>query len=195
MKTRLLLYTIHISLLPAGAAFMILMMRNDKTAVNVIAFLVCLLQALVIINCKKVMQLFIAPDTEVLKEMNVSYVPTAYEPGRFQIDTRISSIAIWLTLATPILTRIAISFPENVIIASTGTAGYSIPMPNFNLLVIALCTFLIGVIAFPFWFEMARAAAIYAEGSDGKRYLMRGFAESLDETGGFKRYIKACRDH
>ena len=195
MKSRILLYTFHISMLPAGGAFMILVMRDDRTAVDVIVFLVCLLQAAVIMNCKKVMQLFIAPDTEVLQEMNIRYVPIAYEPGRFQIDTKISSAAIWLTLLAPICTRLAISFPETVTVAVAGTAGYSIPMPNFTLLIISICGLLLGLLAFPFWFEMARASAIYAEGSDKKRYLMMGFADSLDECDGFKKYLKACRNH
>ena len=119
--------------------------------------------------------------------MKIPGVPVAYEPGRFRIDARFSSAAVWLSLLSPVLVRAAVLHPEQI------TAS---PVPNISLLLCAFCTLLLGVLALPFWFDSSQAAVIYAEGSERKRYLLMGFAGRLENRrDSCKTYLSMCRSH
>ena len=192
MKTRVLRYTLCIAALPVGSIFLILHFRGRPLLTGALLLLTAVFQLPVIQSCKRAMRPFICPDAAVLLELGVDYLPAAYEPGRFGLDARISSGAMWLSLGAPALIWLGTLLPPPPI-ARTMAEMPGTPV-LFYLVVAAVLLLFFGTLAFPYWFETSRAAAIYAEGSDRKRYLLCGFAEKLQHQSCLVQdYLHRCK--
>lgn len=189
MNARLLRCSLFVLVIPVSAALLMLGAGPDGRFTGILLLAALLLQLPVIRYCKNQMDPFIHPDTRILSHMGVAYVPMPYQPGRFRVDVRVCSAGLWLTSAAPVLVWLAQKLPRPLsMMRSVG------PVPNSNLLLFAAFSILFGGLMFPFWFALSRAAALYAEGSDKKRYLLRGFVDVLENQNGASRtYLSACR--
>ena len=193
MNTRLLHYTIGMAVLPLGGALLLFGLRESAGAMLLVVLLTSVLQIPVILVSRAAMRVLIMPDFRALREIGVEYVPAAYEPGRFRVDARVCDAAMWVTALVPFFTWMAIRCPSEVVVPVLNFATYTAPSGNWMLLaLLALC---VGVAAYPSWMELSRAAVMYAEGSEQKRYLIRGFEDWLEQSGGLQAYLKACRSH
>ena len=192
MNTRVFTCAAVMGSLPLGGMILILMFKNSSFAINLILLIVTLLQLPMINLCRRALKPFICPDAELLTDMGIEYVPAAFEPGRYKIDSRVSSVAMWLGLLGPFFTWLAVLFPREVCVTVLNFASYT--APSMNLLAFAFVTFIIGTLSLPFWFEASRAAAIYSEGSERKRYLLRGFADSIQKNTGVRAFLKAKKN-
>ena len=191
MNARLLRCTIGMTVLPFSGVMLILAFQHDSAAVNLVLILATLIQLPVVLLCKRAIKPFIRPDAELLTRIGVASVPAAYEPGKFKIDARIASVALWISLIAPFLAWLAIHFPQEVTVSVLNFATYV--TPSMSLLVPSLMFVLVGAFALPFWFQTSRANAMYSEGSERKRYLLRGFVDRLEQTGSVQEYISAYK--
>ena len=186
MNARLLRFTLQVAVCPILGVVLILANHDHPTTVNLVLILASLLQLSVLLISKKAMQPFIHPDIDVLTQMGVEYVPAPFEPGRFKTDTKVASVCMWLSLLGPAFMWLALRNYETVTV--TVLNFYTYEAPSINLLSLGFVSLLLGILAFPFWVQMARASAMYAEGSDRKRYLMRGFFDRLELYGSVEQY-------
>ena len=192
MNARVFRCAVSMAILPLSGMLFILMFKHNSEAINLILLLVSLLQLPMIFLCKRALRPFIKPDAELLSRMGIEYVPAAFEPGRYQTDSKVSSILIWLSMFAPLFTWLAVHHPKEVCVTVLNFATYT--APSMNLLAFSVFCFIIGTLSLPFWFEASRAAAIYAEGSERKRYLLMGFAESIKKSSGVKSFLKAEKE-
>ena len=191
MNAKLIRYTLYMTLLPISGVLWAIALRDDSTSAMLMLALFAALQLSVLLLCKRSLMPFIHPDTAVLNKMGVQYVPIVYQPGRFKADTQVCAVLTHLSLLPPVLVWLACRSPEAVHVAGVDALTYT--APNMNLMLAALFALLFGVLTFPIWFHAARAAAIYNTGSEKKRYLMRGFADTLEVRGGVAAYQQACK--
>lgn len=189
MNARLIQYTLLASVCPASGVVLILAYHNDPNVINLVLILATLLQLPMMLLCQRAMLPYIHPDIDVLTKLGVSYVPAPFEPGRYKIDSRVSAAARWLSMLGPLFIWLALRYPETVTVLNF----YTYTAPSINLLALGFVSLLLGIVAFPFWVQMARASAMYAMGSDRKRYLMRGLFDYLDSFGGVMAYENARR--
>ena len=189
MNARLLRCSLFVLILPIGTTLWMLDAPPDGGRTLLVLLAALGLQLLVLRWCKKQMEPFIHPDPRLLRHLGVSCVPMAYQPGRFRADVRVCSVGLWLSSAAPVFTWLAFQLPRpHDMMRSLG------PLPNADLLLFAAFAILFGGLVFPFWFAVSRAAALYAEGSDQKRYLQRGFLDVLEnQRGAGRTYLAACR--
>ena len=191
MRKRLWGCTAALAVLPFAGMVGMLIFKESGLMVGLIMAASMILQMPVILVCKKVVEPFICPDADLLSGMGVEYVPAAYEPGKFSMDSRISSAAIWLGMAAPLLGALAIRFPREVTV--TVLNFYTYTAPSMDLLIPAFLLVFVGALALPFWFEVTRANAVFSEGSERKRYLLRGFADKLEEEDGSRSFLAVYR--
>ena len=191
MNAKLLRYTIYLTLLPvSGVLWAVALRYNINTAVPILCLLAAL-QLSVLLLCKRSLMNFVHPDTAVLSKMGIPCVPVAYQPGRCKVEARVCSVTMYLSLLPPILIWLACQYPEVIHVGGLDALSYT--SPNMALMMLALFAVFAGVLSFPVWFQAARAAAIFAEGSDKKRYLMRGFVDHLDNQGSISAYLDGCK--
>ena len=191
MNAKLFRYTIYLTLLPvSGVLWAVALRYNINTAVPMLCLLAAL-QLSVLLLCKRSLMNFVHPDTAVLSKMGIPCVPVAYQPGRCKVEARVCSVTMYLSLLPPALIWLACQFPETIDVGGLHVFTYA--TPNLALMASALVLLAVGVLSFPVWFQAARAAAIFAEGSDKKRYLMRGFVDHLDKHGSISAYLDGCK--
>lgn len=191
MNAKLLRYTIYTTVLPVSGVLWAVVLKDDGGRALACLSLLAALQLTLLMLCRRSLDSIIHPDTAVLQKMGVEYVPIAYQPGRFKADARVSFALNYLSLLPPALIWLACQFPERTEVSVV--PGLSYTSPNMALMMAALFTLLIGAAALPFWFHAARAAVIYNTGSEQKRYLLRGFADLLEQREGLYVYQNACK--
>ena len=189
MNAKLFRYTLYMTLMSVSGVLWAVALRQNSQAALSILFLLAGLQLSVLLMCKRSLINVILPDLNVLKKMGVPYVPIAYQPGRYRIDARVCGVATHLVLLPPVLMWLACQFPQTIEIGGLEVLSYT--APNMNLMLASFITLAIGSLALPTWFHATRAAVIYAEGSEKKRYLYRGFVDVLDRRGGLALYQDA----
>ena len=145
-----------------------------------IILVVCgtLLQIMIVFLCKRSMKSIVKPDLEMMISSGVERMPAPYEPGRFDIDFRISSFTAMLGVLAPILAYMAYIFKKKVS-ASVLQLIISEP-PNISFIFLSLAAMIIGALSLVMWVMAGQAKTIANEGSENKRYLYRGYAEKMD---------------
>ena len=192
MNARMMRWTALLAALPFTGVVLILVLQNNPVMMTLTMLMTMLLQIPMMALCKRAVRPFIRPNADVLAELGVSYVPAAYEPGRCHKDARVSEMLIASGLAAPVLARLAVAYQTEVTVTVLNFLTYT--APSLTLLVPAFLTILLSAMAFLFWFEAARAAAVYGEGSERRRYLMMGFVDRLETKGADRADLAALRN-
>ena len=179
MRKRIIRDALFILAVPLTS--IILLSRFSGTRRVQLVFVVCgaLIQLIVVLMCMKNMMHLMKPDIEYLLAEHVERVPAPYEPGRFDTDYKIFTIAAMLGTLTPILTYLARLYTRTITVSALNIMTYE--SPDMNLLILSLVSWIGGALAFVLWAKIGQARVIANEGSDSKRYLYMGYAEMIDE--------------
>lgn len=151
-----------------------------------------LIQIPVIHMCKKNVRRIFQPPVAALKLLGVKRVSCAYEPGRYKTDFRVTGFLLWLSIAAPFAMCLALLLKKTYTVPVLNYASYQ--GPHMVLILISLMCLFIGMMMFPLWVKFGQAMVIMNEGNDGKRYLYRGFAEYIEESGQYSMYEKLIKE-
>lgn len=179
MRSRLIRNSFLMAVIPLAAMILSSVFRNSQTLTGIFVLAGVAAQIPVVLICKRCMRRLIRPDEAILLQMGTTRIPAAYEPGKFKTDFKVAGGCMWLGAAAPVLTFLAYRFTHEVTFDIPGFVPFT--APNYNLLMLALACVLFGSLALIFWFKVGQAMEIANEGNDGRRYLLRGFCEEMEE--------------
>ena len=189
MNTRLLQNGLILTIAPLATIAISCYFWGNLPVQLLVLLLGMVLQAAAVILCKRDLRRLIWPDFQVLEDMKFENIPAVFDRHRYKADARVFGLLAWLGVPAQGCVLLAKAFSAPV----KTMALVSVPELAPNVLMITgglLCVFF-GALNFMLWAKFSQAAAIYGEISEKKRYLLRGFAEILDQPGGYARYLSA----
>lgn len=136
-------------------------------------------QIVVVTFCKKNMRKIFTPDIRMILSSGIERMPAPYEPGKYDHDFKISGIVSMFGSLSPIMAYLAYIYKKEITIPELQILNAKVLNTNFMLL--SLFFLIIAPIAFIIWVNVGQVMNIANEGNDNKRYLYRGYAESLIE--------------
>ena len=178
MRKRVIRNAIIILIVPFMTIMFMAHFSYSQNMQLIVVILGMLLQIFIVFLCKKNMKSIITPDFQKILSLRIERIPAPYEPGKFDIDFRISSIAAMLGVLTPILAFMAYVFKRKV--SDSFLEVIVSEPPNINFLLLALATMIAGALSYVMWVMTGQARTIANEGSENKRYLYRAYAEKVD---------------
>ena len=150
-----------------------------------IAGLGLILQVLILRQSRQNLRKLTNPSDAVLARMDCPGMAMAYEPERYKWDLRVVTGLSGLSTVTPLAVVMAEQLPTQALKAGAWfTASQKAALWGLGVIVVSTISHLV-------WARMEQAAVIVHTGSDKRRYALRGFAEALDQPGGYARYLRA----
>ena len=192
MRRRILLDSLLLAIVPMAAVYLTLTFRADVSARTLFAVLGVMLQIPLIYTCRLDMRRFFAPSLEALDHLHISSIPAPYQPGKFKVDTAVTNMGMWMSMAAAPMVFIAMLFPTTTTVSGLEFASYT--TPNLTLLILSFVSIILSCLSFALWVKFKQANQIFDQGSERKRYLYRGFAEVIDDAGFCRSYLKVLSD-
>ena len=179
MRSRLMRDAFFMAVCPFVSVILIAAFWGDQSRCLEIVLTGTLVQVVITLFCRKGARLLYAPSRENMLRMGTERIPAAYEPGKYDRDHHIAGGCTFLGAAAPALGYLAQLYPETVTNAMLDQLSYE--TANLALLGVALVCTLVGSMGLIIWVKVGQVREIANEGGENRRYLLRGFAEAVED--------------
>ena len=178
MKKKLLKNSILIFTIPFVTILCFSWVWSHSNARMGVLFAGIALELAAITMCKKKMKTIFRPLLHIAENMGIERMATPYEPGKYNTDFIVANIGIYLAALAPICAYTAKLHPKQVVIPVLNFVSYE--AANLDLLLLSFALMTAGALSLAIWSKLGQAVAITNELGEKNRYLLRGFAEAVD---------------
>ena len=178
MKKKILQCSVLIFIIPLATILCFSSLWHSAHARMAVLASGLLIQLFAVTFCKRKFKTLFKPTLNIAENMGIERIAVPYEPGKYKMDLSITNAGIYLSLPAPVFAYCAKLHPKEVVVPVLNFV--SCKTANLDLLLLSFALMLIGALSLAIWSKLGQAVVIANEPGEKNRYLLRGFAEAVD---------------